>query len=89
MIPLKTIPPYSLVFTALSEEAVDIRPPILVHCFVCKRSCLSDSHAAHKYTSFCWWGSQWHSSVQFPAAPPASQHFLCLRTSQIILTCAY
>ena len=31
MIPLKTIPAYSLVFTAVSEEAVDIRPPILVH----------------------------------------------------------
>lgn len=50
----KKIPAYSLVFTAVSKEAVDIRPPILVHCLICKQSCLSDSHAAHKHTSFCW-----------------------------------
>lgn len=59
MISLKTSPAYSLVFTAVSEEAVDIRPPILFHCFVCKQSCLSDSDALHKHT-FCWWG---HSST--------------------------
>lgn len=63
MIPLKTIPAYSLVSTAVSEAAVDISPPILLHCLVCEQSCLSGPHAAHKHTSLCWRGCQQRSSM--------------------------
>lgn len=48
----------SCLYSAVSKEAVDIRPPILVQCLVCKQSCCSDSQAAGKHIFFCWWGSQ-------------------------------
>lgn len=39
----------SCLYSAVSKEAVDIRPPILVQCLVYKQSCCSDSQAAGKH----------------------------------------
>lgn len=75
MIPLKTIPAYSPVFTAVSKEAVDIRPPILFRCSVCKQSYPCDSDASHKHTSSADREASTTAPMQFPGAPPASKHF--------------
>lgn len=48
----------SCLYSAVSKEAVDIKPPILVQCLVYKQSCCSDSQAAGKHTSICSQGSQ-------------------------------